>query len=117
MKSDETLWRALGLAVQILEELADDLRPEDDIADMRRMLNGESTGRDEWVVTQAVATALAFRAISASRLPVASANLNNRIQEFRALFEAAARCNAWALGASFTTALDKLGATYEIDEG
>jgi hypothetical protein len=85
----ESRLRALGIAVQILEELPDELRPDSNIADMREMLAGNSTGRDGLILTQAVATALAFRAVNAmnvrrdySNPEHAVAGLTNRNQEF-----------------------------------
>jgi hypothetical protein len=120
MEIDETLLRAL--AAQILEELPDPLRPESNIADIRRVLRGESTGGDGFIIAQAIAAALAFRALSPNRLPLdfsdperATARLNdrmqefrNRTQEFRTLFEAAARCDAWTLAIHFAPALENL---------
>jgi hypothetical protein len=122
MEIDETLLRALGLAVQILEELPDHLRPESNIADIQRILSGESSGGDGFIIAQAIATAIAFRALGANGSPLdfsdperATARLNDRMQEFRSrmqefstLFEAAARCDAWTLAIHFAPALENL---------
>jgi hypothetical protein len=64
---DESMLRALGIAIQILGEMPDHLRPESDISEMREIMAGKSTGRDFFIVTQAVATALAYRAMNAMR--------------------------------------------------
>src|SRR5215471_13474564 len=89
------LHRALGLAIQILEELPDDLRPRSNIEDMKALLAGQSTGRDGLIQTEAVATALAHlsqRALGVSpyldrdRVDNAVAGLNNRTHDFRAVF-------------------------------
>jgi hypothetical protein len=116
MEIDETLLCALGLAAQILEELPEHLRPQSNIADLRRILSRESTGHDEFIIAQTIATALAFRALNSNRLPLdlsdperATTRLNDqmheyrkRVQEFRMLFEAAARCDAKTLAMHFS---------------
>jgi hypothetical protein len=112
----ETLRRALGLAAQILEELPDHLRPRSNIEDMRRILDRVSTGRDSYIIAQAIATALAFRALNANSLPFdfesdserAIARLDGRMQDFRTLFEAAKHCNAGLLAFHFAQALANL---------
>jgi hypothetical protein len=122
MEIDGTLLRALGPVAHILEELPDHLRPESNIAAIRRILSGESTGGDGFIIAQAIATALAFRALSANRLQLdfsdperATGRLNDRMQEFRdqarefgTLFEAAALCDPWALATHFASALENL---------
>jgi hypothetical protein len=116
----ESQLRALAIAVQVLEELPDELRPDSNIDDMREMLAGKSTGRDWLILTQAVATALAFRAMNAMRVrrdfsnpDHAVAGLNNRMQEFSALFELAMQCNAPLLGLYFDQACGNLAAAAE----
>ena len=114
---DENSRRALGLAIQILDEMPIELRTESDINDMREILKGGSTHRDDLLLTQAVATALAFRAVSAMQAErdlsrvAARSGLNNRLQEFGDLFEVAARCDASMLALYFDQACGKLATT------
>jgi hypothetical protein len=116
----ESQFRALSIAVQILEELPDELRPDSNIDDMREMLAGKPTSRDGLILTQAVATALAFRAVNAmsvrrdySNPEHALSSLNNRNQEFSALFELARHCDAPLLGLYFDQACGGLSAAGE----
>jgi hypothetical protein len=116
----ESRLRALAIAVQVLEELPDELRPDSNIDDMREMLAGKSTGRDWLILSQAVATALAFRAANAMSVrrdfsdpEHAVAGLTNRNQEFSALFELAGRCNAPLLALYFDQACGNLAAAGE----
>jgi hypothetical protein len=120
--SNAVLRRALGLAIQRLEELPDDLRPRSNIDDMKALLAGQSTGRDGLIQTEAVATALAHlsqRALSVSpyldrdRVDNAVAGLNNRMHDFRALFDLAKRCDAETLAIKFVEACSRLGASAE----
>jgi hypothetical protein len=113
------LRRALGLAIQILEELPDDLRPRSNLDDMKAMLGGRSTGRDGLIQTEAVATALAHlsqRALGVSpyldrdRVDNAIAGLNNRMHDFRAIFDLAKRCDAGTLALKSVKACSRLGA-------
>jgi hypothetical protein len=114
--TDETLRRALGLAAQILDELPKHLRPRSDIEDMRRILDGRSTGRDGYIIARAIATALAFRAIANNARPLdfdanpdrAMARFADRVRDFRALFEAAKRCDATAVATCFAQAIESL---------
>ncbi len=114
-KTDEGLLRALGLAVQVLEELPDKLRPGSNIADMRRLLAGNSTGRDPLIVTQAVAAALAFRSLHLAGVApdwrdadAACAGFNNRVNELASLFKLAATCDAYLLALYFEGACRNL---------
>ncbi len=116
----ESRFRALGIAVQILEGFPDELRPDSNIADMREMLAGKSTGRDGLILTQAIATALAFRAVNAmsvrrdySNPEHALVGLNRRNEEFSALFELAGQCDAPLLGLYFDQACGGLSAAGE----
>jgi len=120
--SNAVLRRALGLAIQLLEELPDDLRPRSNIVDMKVLLAGQSTGRDGLIQTEAVATALAHlsqRALGVSpyldhnRVDNAIAGLNNRMHDFRAIFDLAKRCDAGTLAIKFVEASSRLGASIE----
>jgi hypothetical protein len=120
----ESRLRALAIAVQVLEELPDELRPDSNIDDMREMLAGKSTGRDWLILTQAVATALAFRAMNAMRVSRdysnpehALAGLNNRNQEFSALFELVGQCNAPLLSLYFDQACGNLATAATGEQG
>ncbi len=107
--------RALAIAVQVLEELPDELRPDINIDDIREILASKSTGRDWLILTQAVAMALALCALYSMRvsrdlsnLEHAVAGFTNRIHEFSALFELASQCNAALLGLCFDQACGSL---------
>ena len=111
---DEKLRRVLGLVIQILAEMRKGLRPESNIREMRQLLAGGTSGRDDWVVTEAVATALAHRALDSLSLkrdfssPEAreaySVGFQNRRSEFRDLFELARRCEPSTLALHFEQA-------------
>jgi hypothetical protein len=92
-ESDSNTMRcALALAIQILEELPDYLHPDSNIEDMRDLLAGVTTERDGFVVAEAVATALAFRAFTATTTKTTddadamTAASASRELEFAALF-------------------------------
>jgi hypothetical protein len=113
MEIQEPIARALGITIQILEELPDDLRPDSNIADMREILAGNTTGRDSHIIVQAIATALAFRASNAMTIKRQNAaramsGANNRWTEFGALFKLASQCDPSALALYFDQACDKV---------
>jgi hypothetical protein len=58
---NDNIRRALGLAEQILQELPTRRRPDSNIQDMRGLLDGRSSGRDDYIICEAIATALAWR--------------------------------------------------------
>ena len=103
----DTMRRALGLALQILEDMPPEYRPESDIEDMRHLLDGQSSGRDGYITAKAVATALAYRAAHAVARPInwesdiAEVAVNNRIREFASLFKATAGLDYTVLGLTF----------------
>lgn len=111
----ETMRRALGLAVQILEEMPEELRPVSNIADMRRMMNGESTGRDGPIQMEAIATALAFRTRTAHDAGAfingegGFIGLQNRMNEFRDLFALIQLCDPWTLAVKYAEVCGRLG--------
>lgn len=113
MEIAEPIAHALGIAIQILEELPDDLRPDLNIDDMREILAGNTTGRDGYIIRQAIATALAFRASNAMTIKRQNAaramsGAENRWREFGALFELASQCDPSALGLEFDEACGKV---------
>lgn len=80
--------------------------------------------RDDLILTQAVATALAFRAVNAlnvrrdySNPEHAVAGLTNRNREFSALFELAGQCNAPLLALYFDQACGSLPAAAAGEQG
>jgi hypothetical protein len=92
---DDDLRRVCGLALQILEDLPDKLRPESNIEDMREIVAGNSSGRDDYIVQEAVALALAWRTRDAIARPLNpedpdafAARYNDRRAEFGSLFAA-----------------------------
>ena len=105
MNQADDLQRALGIAVQVLEDLPERLRPESNIEDMKALIAGETTDRAGLLLVQAVATALAFRVQSALDNPqqwnrentiedTEPVGFNNRVQEFTALLELAKSSDA-----------------------
>ena len=107
-RDSDTVRRALALAVQILEELPDQLRPESNIEDMRDLSGGETTGRDGFIMAEALATALAFRAFTAMTTKTPNdtdamvASINNREREFASLFTLVRNVNPELLAMLFT---------------
>jgi hypothetical protein len=117
MNLSEDMRRALGLAVQILEELPDELLPYSNIEDMKGLLAGQSSGRDGWIVTEAVATALAYLTHRSITIPPMSdgndrelsvQRMNTRVHEFAALFELVRQVEAYTFSASYLQSCDRL---------
>jgi hypothetical protein len=115
----DDLERALGIAVQVLEDLPERLRPASNIEDMKALIAGETTDRAGLLLVQAVATALAFRVQSALANPqqwnredatedTEPVGFNNRVQEFTALLELAKSSDARMLALLLVEALDRL---------
>jgi hypothetical protein len=105
---DNDMRRAVGLAVQILEDVPEWLRPESNMSDMRDLLAGETTGRDGPILVEAVAVALAHRTIeivSGSKSPAA---FSNRIDEFTALFRLVRRADARLFAVRYVEMCDRL---------
>ena len=67
--------RMLGLAMQILEDLPEWLQPASNMADMRTILAGGNTGRDELIISEAVNTALAWRTHKPQRIQSSTVSL------------------------------------------
>jgi len=107
-----TMRRALGLAVQILEDMPEWLRPESNMRDIRRILAGESTGRDSFIMAEAIAIAIAWRTVSIVESPpvtVENADVNvSRLHEFRDLFAAAWCVDSWSVAISYAGMCDRL---------
>ena len=111
---------AVGLAITILEDLPEDYRPVSNIEHMRGILNGETSGRDEYVLIEALSTVLAFRAataMSATVCPDSSearaasvVGMSNRMNEFTALFESLAHYSPSTVAYCFEHACNRLGA-------
>lgn len=111
MSSPTDVRRALGLAVQILEELPDHLRPKSNIEDMRGLLEGQSSGRDGVIVVEAIATALAWRTQQMIANPPRFDDTelgvqvhNNRLSELTALFELVRQADARTFAIYFVQA-------------
>jgi hypothetical protein len=87
---DNNLRRALGLAVQILEDMPGWLRPESNMDDMRDLLVGKSSGRDGLIISEAIAIALAYRTFEIVEAGPRDGDVfGKRLDEFTALFAAA----------------------------
>jgi hypothetical protein len=107
--------RALGLAIQIIEDLPDWLQPKSDMADMRALLDGESTGRDSLILVTAIALALAFRARHAMTVKSSPEGFVNRLEDFRTLFTVVQMCDPWTFAIKFTEACDRFSRENETD--
>ena len=99
-------------------KLSDHLLPESNIKDMKTLIAGGTSGRnfrDELLIAQAVAVALALRTQSAlakhrhkpPRLENATVWFNNQTQEFTTLFELAKLVNAGTFAFAFVETLDR----------
>jgi hypothetical protein len=104
--------RALGLAVQILEDMPEWLQPLSNMDDMRDLLARESTSRDGAILTEAAATALAWRTleiVEAPPLEAANAEVHiRRVEEFKALFALVKRIDASHFALRYVEMCDRL---------
>ena len=111
---------ALGLALKILDELPENIRPISSMADMRSLLDGQSSGRDGLIVAQAVALALAHltqQTIADTPILTYSPDdsepwlrlCNERLNEFAMLFGAIRHFRAVLLPAAYLDACRQLG--------
>lgn len=99
------LRRALGLAVQLLADLPEWLRPESDMDDMRMLLAGGSTGRDGYIIAQALATALVYR--TRTGWPCPEAAYGTRMAELTALLAATRHVDPQLLAISWHAACER----------
>ena len=102
--------RMLGLAMQILEDLPEWLQPASNMADMRTILAGGYTGRDELIISEAVATALAWRTQQATAHPIVDnePGFNNRLHEWESLFGLIQLCDAQLCAISYNQACNRI---------
>ena len=109
---DNDMRRALGLAVQILEDMPEWLRPESNMEDVRGLLAGQSSGRDGLIVTEAAAIALVHRTLAiVESKPYDASNAEvhiRRIDEFKALFALAARIDAYPFALRYVEMCDRI---------
>jgi len=125
----EDIARALGLTLQILEELPEEWRPESNREDMRGLLGGQSSGRDGMIITEAVAMALAYRTQRMIANPVYIKSddkdeqerwikiINNRVQEVAELFGLVGRIDTYTLAHYYQEACIRLGSAVQGDHG
>ena len=114
---DNDLRQALKLALKVLEDLPEMFRPERNIEDMREILAGLKTGRDQLIMVQAVATALtlAYRSleIATTKQQVSDGRdvivqrFNSRMDDLSALFSLVKRCDLSTLALYYTEACTK----------
>jgi hypothetical protein len=112
---DNDLRQALKLALKVLEDLPEMFRPERNIEDMREILAGLKTGRDQLIMVQAVATALAYRSLEIATTKqqesdgrdVIVERFNSRMDDFSALFSLVKRCDLSTLALYYTEACTK----------
>jgi hypothetical protein len=114
---DETVLRALGLAIQIIEEMPEQHRQNSNMDDMRDILGGGSTGRDGYLIVQALTLALAWRASTVppsktfadmEEAESALVGLKNRWREFKDLFAALANADPNTAGLLFDQACQQV---------
>jgi hypothetical protein len=114
---DETVLRALGLAIQIIEEMPEQHRQSSDMHDMRLILEGGSTARDDYLIVQALTLALAWRASTVppsknfadmEEADSAVVGVKNRWREFEELFAALAKANPNTVGFLFDQACQQV---------
>ena len=88
---DDNVRRALGLAVQILQDMPEWLQPGSNMDDMRDLLAGQSSGRDGLIIAEALAITLCWRTIELVEAPPTGAAQGEvharRIKELMDLFE------------------------------
>jgi len=122
-----TLQRILGLAVQILEDLPDNHQPKSDMADMRRIMAGEDTGRDGMIQHEAVAVVLAWmtkRALakdffwdeSKGSTEAKMVGFQNQLREFTELFQLIERCSPEMLALAYNTACARISFDERTDQ-
>jgi hypothetical protein len=99
--------RMLGLAVQILEEMPEGLRPKINTKDIHAILAGEDTGRNGLIMTEAIANALVFRTQQVIDQPAAINSVN--IQKLFVLFQLVQHCDAWNFAVKYIEVLDRFG--------
>jgi hypothetical protein len=113
----ETARRALGLAIQIIEEMPEQHRESSNMDDMRHILTGGSTGRDDYLIVQALTLALAWRASTVppsknfadmKETESALVGFKNRWREFEDLFSALAQANPNMVGLLFGQACQQV---------
>lgn len=105
--------RTLGLALQILEEFPEKLRPYSNIEDMQGLLAGQSSGRDGLIITEAIATALISRTQQIINNPPLNPEdrelftqvMNERLTEFNALFGLVKQCDAGVFATTYVQTL------------
>jgi hypothetical protein len=118
---NEELRNALATAVQILKDLPEEFQPTSNIEDMEEILAGRSSGRDGYIMTEAVATALAWHTYRAIRHPLNPALAespadqdtcvslyNVRISEFADLLTAALLLGPKSIGALLVGACGRI---------
>lgn len=109
---DNDMRRALGLAVQALEDMPNWLRPESNMDDMRGLLDGKSSGRDGIILAQAVAIALCHRTLAIIETPPSTAANSEvhsrRFEEFRDLFAIAKRIDPFLFAVDYVGMCDRL---------
>jgi hypothetical protein len=103
----EDINRMLGLAVQILEEMPEGLRPKINTKDIQAILAGDDTGRNGLIITEAAAAALVFRTQYAIDHPAAINGVN--IKKLFALFQLMQHCDAWNFAVKYIEVLDRFG--------
>jgi hypothetical protein len=114
---NESARQALGISIQILEELPELHRPDSNIEHMRQMLRPHQlSDRDEIILQEAIATALVFRIKSALSAPPPKdqearfAGRSKRAEDMGALLRVAAFLGKEDMGLSLAEACTRLAA-------
>ena len=109
---EEDIRRALGIAIQVLEEQDECLQPASNMRDMKAILDGKNTGRDSLIITQGVAAALVIRTRQAMAIPLNDARgVDNRLHELTSLFALARLCDPWTFAIEYNDMCNRLART------
>jgi hypothetical protein len=86
------------------------MQPSSDMADMKAMLEGETTARDDFIQTEAVATALAYLTLYALHEGAAkdAAGRNGQTSAFAVSFKLAQLCDPVTLAGEYVQACNHL---------
>ena len=114
---DNDTRRVLGLAVQSLEDMAEWAKPRSNMADMRSLLAGKSSGRDSQIIVEAIAVALAHRTVEIVNVPLNDTTFRTRLDEFTALFDLLQRADTPLLALRYVAICDLLGRGRDDLEG
>lgn len=110
--TNEDTCRILSLALRILEQYPEWLRPESDMRDMRRILAGKDSGRDGLIIAEAAATVLVIYAAhpleGVNKDEWIARDFNTRMHDLSAAFELLQRLSTRNVAVSYLGACTRL---------